>query len=68
MSRRKTQTTTSDSEIIQCPACGGWLRDLYEYFEGASDGIQIECDYCNAGLSLSRQVSVHYELSKRDKA
>lgn len=58
--------TTSDTETIECPACGNPLRDLWELFVGADSSAEVECEKCGRALVIERNVSVDYAATVDD--
>lgn len=58
-------STTSDTEQIDCPACGYRLGDLWEYFVSNDATAEIECEGCGVALNLERNVSVDYVCEVR---
>lgn len=51
---------TYESEIT-CPKCGHEFECSYECFTLGSDTAEVECEECNAKLSVERIVTVDYQ-------
>jgi hypothetical protein len=59
---------SDDGERVACPNCGEAWADLWDYEWGHRDEIRIECPHCDAPLTLHRNISVDYGVSKREVA
>lgn len=46
-----TELTTGDPSICECPVCGKYIRDLYD-FGKLDEGDEINCPHCDAVVTV----------------
>jgi len=56
-----TDTTYGDTSLVDCPACGGQIRDLWDYGEEVlrAAPVEIECPHCELKVMLVSVETVH---------
>lgn len=53
--------TRSDADRVQCPRCGEWITDLWDYdWSHGGETKEIECEHCGSAIYLSCRVDVTY--------
>jgi len=51
--------TFGDTSLIECPYCGKYIRDLWDYGNGLEEDMEIECPHCGKISTLG----IRYEYS-----
>lgn len=56
----KHESTSSDGDSITCPVCGYKFSDLWDHDFESRECLEMECEGCEAPITLCQSVNVSY--------